>query len=202
VKKFRSILAGPLIAASIWLVSLFPGPAAAQMQAGMSVTPIGYCQTPAASLASAVDLSACVAASFTGTCAGTTLTASSVTGDIGAGWPVTGTGITAGTRIGSQVTGTPGGAGTYLVTQSCTSSAASLTTVGPPFGANAALIQAETQNIRWRDDGANPTTTNGMLLLSAQPTPMMYSGTLSAMKFIDATAGGLLDVSFYKASSP
>jgi hypothetical protein len=68
---------------------------------------------------------------------------------------------------------------------------------GIPAGANMILMQAEAQNIRWRDDGTNPTTAVGMLLLSAQ-APVPYTGTISALKFIDATAGGLLDVSFYK----
>lgn len=201
MKHFRLPIAGPLIAAAIFVGSLFPGPARAQMQAGMSLAAVGYCQTSAASLASAVDLSACVAASLTGTCSGTTLTASSVTGDIGVGWKLTGTGIVAGTSVLRQITGTTGGAGTYQVSQACTSSAASLTTVGPPDGANALLMQAETQNIRWRDDGANPTTAVGMLLLTGQP-PAMFTGPLSGIRFIDVTAGGILNVSFYRASSP
>ena len=201
MQPFRHLIAVLAVGAAIFAGSLLPGPARAQMQAGMSLAAVGYCQTPAASLASAVDLSACVAASFTATCSGTTLTASSVTGDIGPGWKPTGTGIVAGTSIVQQLTGTPGGAGTYQTSVACTSSAASLTTVGPPVGANAMLMQAETQNIRWRDDGANPTTTVGTLLLTAQP-PAMYSSNLSAIKFIDATAGGILNVAFYRASSP
>jgi hypothetical protein len=194
-------IAGPLFAAAIFLAGLFPGPARAQMEAGQSLASVGYCQTPAASLASAVDLSACVAASFTATCAGTTLTASSVTGAIDVGWKPAGTGIVAGTTIAAQLTGTPGGAGTYRVSAACTSSAASLTTVGPPINANAMLMQAETQNIRWRDDGANPTTTVGMLLVSGQP-PVMFTGQLSAIRFIDAVANGILNVAFYRSGSP
>lgn len=197
-------MAGLLLAASVFVGSLFPGPARAQMQAGQSLAVVGYCQTPSASLASAVDLSACVAASFTGTCSGTpatVLTASSVTGSIGVGWKPAGTGIAAGTSISAQLTGTPGGAGTYRVSAACTSSAASLSTVGPPINANAMMMQAEAQNIRWRDDSANPTTTVGMLLLTSQP-PAIYSGTLPAIKFIDAVAGGILNVTFYRSGSP
>lgn len=197
-------LLGPLLAAAIFIGSLFPGPARAQMGAVQTMAPAGYCQTPAASLASAVDLSACVAASYTGTCSGTpatVLTASAVTGNIGVGWKIAGTGITAGSSIVAQLTGTPGGAGTYRVSLACTSSGASLTNVGPPLNANVMLMQAETQNIRWRDDGAIPTTTVGQLLLTAQP-PAMYSGTLTGIKFIDATAGGILNVAFYRAGSP
>lgn len=197
-------IAGPLFAVAIFLAGLFPGPARAQMAAGMSLASVGYCQTPAASLASAVDLSACVAASFTGTCSGTpatVLTTSSVTGSIGVGWKPAGTGIVAGTSIVAQLTGTPGGAGTYRVSAACTSSAASLTTVGPPINANAMLMQAEAQNIRWRDDSANPTTAVGMLLVSGQP-PVMFTGQLSAIRFIDAVANGILNVAFYRSGSP
>lgn len=201
MKQPRNLIAGLLLGAAIFAGSLFLGPARAQMQAGMSLASVGYCQIPTASLNSAVDLSACVAASFTATCSGTTLTASSVTGDIGVGWKPTGTGIVAGSTIVQQLTGTTGGAGTYQVSQACTSSAASLTTVGPPNNANAMLMQAETQNIRWRDDGAVPTTLVGMLLLSTQPA-VMFTGQLSAIRFITATANGVLNVSFYRASSP
>jgi hypothetical protein len=189
-----------LILAMIFVGSLFAGPARAQLQAGIPITPLGYCQTPAASLASAVSFSACVGASFTGTCSGTVLTASAVTGDINIGWTVTGTGVTAGTTITSNGTGT-GGAGTYNVSQTCTSSGASLTTVGPPIGATSVLIQAEAQNIRFRDDGAAPTTAVGSLLISGT-NPFLYNGTLKNIQFIDATAGGILDASFYKTSSP
>jgi hypothetical protein len=180
-----------IIAALLWLA-----PASAQMQQGVPAAPLGYCQTPAASLTSAVGFSACVSASFTGTCSGATLTASAVTGDISVGWPVSGTGIVAGTFISAMGTGT-GGAGTYTVSQACTSSGASLTTVGPPNGGNFVMMQAEAQSIRWRDDGGTPTTTSGMLLLAV--SPQGYTGTMSAIRFIDATAGGLLNASFYRS---
>ena len=184
-------------AAFLWIA-----PASAQLQVGVPIIPLGQCQTPAASLASAVGFSACVGASFTGTCAGTVLTASAVTGDINVGWPLAGTGIVAGTFIASVGTGT-GGAGTYNVSQACTSSANSLTAVGPPNGASMVLLQAEAQNIRWRDDGGTPTTAVGMLLIPTSGlTPFLYSGTVRNMLFIDATAGGILDASFYRTSSP
>lgn len=201
MKHPRHMIAGLALWAALFAGSLLPGPVRAQMQAGMSLASVGYCQIPTASLNSAADLSACVAASFTATCSGTTLTASSVTGDIGVGWKPTGTGIVAGTSIVQQLTGTPGGAGTYQTSVACTSSAASLTTVGPPVGANAMLMQTEAQNLRWRDDGAAPTIAVGMLLLTVQP-PAMFTGQLSAIRFITVAAGGILNVAFYRASSP
>lgn len=179
---------------------LWISPAKAQMAMGLPVTPLGYCQISSASLASATGWASCVGASFTGTCSGTTITASAVTGDISVGWPLLGTGIVAGTFVAGLGTGT-GGAGTYIASQTCTSSGASLTTVGPPSGANGVLLAADAQSIRWRDDGGAPTTSTGMLLLATQQ-PFLYNGTIRNLQFIDATAGGILNASFYKTSSP
>ena len=183
-----------LIAAALSL-ALFT-PAKAQMGLGLPVQAVGYCQIAAASLVSSVSFSACISASFTGTCAGNQLTASAVTGDISVNWPVSGTGIVAGTYIVSGPTA--GGAGVYTVSQACTSSGASLTTVGPPNGANGVLLQAEAQNIRWRDDLGAPTTAVGMAIIATQQ-PFLYTGTIPNMRFIDATAGGILDATFYKS---
>jgi hypothetical protein len=68
--------------------------------------------------------------SFTGVIAGTTLTASAVTGTIMPGSTLTGTGVTAGTTIVSQLTGTTGGAGTYQVSASQTVASTAMTTSG------------------------------------------------------------------------
>lgn len=69
---------------------------------------------------------------------------------------------------------------------------------GIPAGANMILMQSEAQVIRWRDDGPAPTTTVGMELVNTASVPTVYNGTLSKIQFIDAVAGGILDVSFYK----
>jgi hypothetical protein len=71
-----------------------------------------------------------VAATFTGTASGTTLTASAVTGTLAIGQILSGTGITAGTTIASFGTGT-GGAGTYILSASATSTAAAITARTP-----------------------------------------------------------------------
>ena len=70
-------------------------------------------------------------ASFTGAISTTTLTASSVTGEIMVGGKVTGVGVTAGTYIVSQLTGTPGGAGTYQVSDSQTVGSVAMTSTEP-----------------------------------------------------------------------
>lgn len=73
------------------------------------------------------------------------------------------------------------------------SAAAGLTV---PSGARVAVIQAETQAVRWRDDGTDPTASVGQVL--AAGADMVYTGDLSAIKFIEATASAKLNVSYYE----
>ena len=65
----------------------------------------------------------------------------------------------------------------------------------PAAGASYALIKAEGQTVRWRDDGTNPTTTDGILLDIGDE--MWYTGELTKIKFIETTAAGTLHVSYY-----
>lgn len=74
-------------------------------------------------------------------------------------------------------------------------SLSSATGLTVPMGALIALIQAETQSIRWRDDGTNPTASVGMLL-SAGNT-LAYTGDLSQIKIIQTTASASVNVSYY-----
>lgn len=71
-------------------------------------------------------------ASFTGVIAGTTLTASALTGVIGLGQKLGGAGITAGTFIVAQLTGMPGAAGNYQVSASQTIGSEAMTSAGAP----------------------------------------------------------------------
>lgn len=162
---------------------------------GVAMVPVGYCQL--ATLSSSIALSACVRGNFTGTGSGTNLTASSVTGIIKVGDIITGTGVPAGTTIRSQTSGTTGGAGVYVTSVATTSSGAALTAGGIPTGATAAVLQAEAQIVRYRDDGGVPTATVGQPIAAAGS--LYYNGTLSALRFIEATASGKLNVSFYRA---
>lgn len=75
------------------------------------------------------------------------------------------------------------------------SSAAGLTI---PAGAGLALLQVTGQNVRWRDDGTDPTTTVGMVLTSGGD-PFPYSGDLSKIKFIEVTASAVLNVTYFAA---
>jgi hypothetical protein len=59
-----------------------------------------------------------------------------------------------------------------------------------------ALVQAEAQDVRWRDDGTNPTATVGMILSSGQV--LKYdSATIASVKFIQVAASAKLNVSYY-----
>lgn len=64
-----------------------------------------------------------------------------------------------------------------------------------PAGTTRALIQAEAQTIRWRDDGTAPTATVGMNLLVG--IVLEYRGVMSAFKMIQATSGAIANVSYY-----
>lgn len=65
-----------------------------------------------------------------------------------------------------------------------------------PAGAKIALIRCQTQNVRWRDDGSNPTASVGMQMLPTD-APFPYDGELSAIKFIEETGSAKLNVCYY-----
>jgi hypothetical protein len=61
--------------------------------------------------------------------------------------------------------------------------------------ANFALIVAETQDVRWRDDGTAPTSTVGMLLKAG--VIFQYDGDLSKIKFIETASSAKVNISYY-----
>lgn len=69
-------------------------------------------------------------------------------------------------------------------------------TKDPAKAAKAALIIAETQSVRWRDDGVDPTASVGMPLPTGAPG-IFYTGDLSAIKFIETTTSAKLNVTYY-----
>jgi hypothetical protein len=73
------------------------------------------------------------------------------------------------------------------------SAAAGLTV---PASANRALMRVEGQSIRWRDDGTDPTASEGVLLSPGQA--FMYDGVLTSFKAIEIVASATLYVSFYR----
>jgi len=65
-----------------------------------------------------------------------------------------------------------------------------------PAGTRMALIQAEAQNVRWRDDGTASTATVGMRLFAGE-TLRYDAGQIAALQFIQETGTAILNVSYY-----
>ncbi len=63
---------------------------------------------------------------------------------------------------------------------------------------NRALIQCETQDVRWTDDpDVDPSATVGMLL--KVNTVFEYSGDLGKLRFIQVAPTGILHVAYYNS---
>lgn len=58
-----------------------------------------------------------------------------------------------------------------------------------------ALITAESQAVRWRDDNTAPTASVGMPL--AAGATLQYDGDLTKIQFIEQTGSAKLNVSYY-----
>lgn len=65
-----------------------------------------------------------------------------------------------------------------------------------PTNTRAALIQAESQNVRWRGDGTDPTASVGMILVVGQPVWFDFQ-KLSRLRFIETTASAKLNISYF-----
>lgn len=64
-----------------------------------------------------------------------------------------------------------------------------------PADALFAVIIVEAQAIRYRDDGIPPTATVGMPL--SVGSTLHYDGDLKKIRFIEQTAGAILNISYY-----
>lgn len=78
--------------------------------------------------------------------------------------------------------------------QQITSLSAS-TALTVPAGCTRAVVVATAQAVRWRDDGTAPTSTIGMPL--AVGTERVFTGGLSAIRFIEQSASAVLNISYY-----
>ena len=59
-----------------------------------------------------------------------------------------------------------------------------------------ALIQALNQNVRWRDDGTDPTDAIGMRIHAGET--IFFTGDLQKFRVIEETSGAELNVSTYE----
>jgi hypothetical protein len=64
-----------------------------------------------------------------------------------------------------------------------------------PTGSAYAIIQAEGQDVRWRDDGTDPTASAGQRLYAGDT--LQYDLRLDRIRFIGAAAGAFINVTFY-----
>lgn len=65
-----------------------------------------------------------------------------------------------------------------------------------PATAMRVMLQAEGQNVRYRDDGTNPTASVGLQIYVGQLVE--YAGDLNAIKFIEVAGGAKLNVAYYR----
>ena len=73
------------------------------------------------------------------------------------------------------------------------SSAARLTI---PDGAVFAVITAEAQHVRWRDDGTDPSGSAGQLIKTTDP-PAVFRCDLKDLVFFEDASGAILNVAYY-----
>lgn len=79
-------------------------------------------------------------------------------------------------------------------------SLSSATSPTVPAGTKTMIIQAESQSVRWRDDGTSPTASVGMVITpdSYLVYNAVHAGTGFVIKFIEVTASAKLNISYYK----
>ena len=68
------------------------------------------------------------------------------------------------------------------------------TTVPP--GSRMALINCDTQAVRWRDDGISPTAGIGMYM-AAGADVLVYVGNLNSLRFIEVLASASVNITYY-----
>lgn len=80
--------------------------------------------------------------------------------------------------------------------QQLTGLSAATAFTNPPAGAKIVVISVETQAVRYRDDGTPPTASVGMPV-AAGTTIEYTSQDFTKIKFIQQTAGAIVNASFY-----
>lgn len=83
-----------------------------------------------------------------------------------------------------------------------TSAPKDVSDLSPPNGATFAIIQAETQPIRFRLDGGAPDTTTGMILLTATQGMELLIEDLKRIQFCSSGGGdGTLHIHYAKGGT-
>lgn len=68
-----------------------------------------------------------------------------------------------------------------------------------PAGTTLVCVRPETQNVRWRDDGTDPTATVGYPLQVGEE--LQYDGQFARIKFIEQTSAASLNILYLKQVS-
>lgn len=68
-----------------------------------------------------------------------------------------------------------------------------------PEGIMRAIIQAETQAIRWRPDGVDPDADSGFVLGAGDS--MDYDGPLESLRMIRVAAGAIVHIAYFGGGS-
>jgi len=80
-----------------------------------------------------------------------------------------------------------------------TTSASGLTPPQPTRGQPHLALVRTNADIRWRDDGTDPTAAVGVLLLADEV--LLYDGKVEDLRLIKVSATATVDVSFYQFGS-
>jgi hypothetical protein len=88
--------------------------------------------------------------------------------------------------------------GTCQLTSLAASTGLASCSGGIPTGANAVVLRAEAQALRYRSDAGTAASTAGVPILVADP-PLFWQGALANLSFIESTSGGKLNALFYRA---
>lgn len=75
-------------------------------------------------------------------------------------------------------------------------SLSSATALTVPAGTSLAIIRPQTQNVRWRDDGTNPSSTVGYPL-NVGDELRCDTWSMANIKFIEVTASAALNICYY-----
>lgn len=86
-----------------------------------------------------------------------------------------------------------------LLQEQLTSLAGATALTNLPAGTSMIMVIPESQAVRWRDDGTDPTAAVGMPLAVGQ-TLIYTAKRMSQLKFIEQTASAKINVAYYAAA--